>query len=79
MTMLEKILAALGLAASPIFKKKPYRLWIWYDHAWHDHGQGSARRLKKYKQGLRRTLPEQYILILAPGIKPIPLKEDLNG
>lgn len=79
MSLIADIAAVIGGGAAVLFKKKPYRLWLWYDHAWHDHGQGSARRLKKYKQGLRKTLPEQYILILAPGIKPIPLKEDLNG
>lgn len=74
--MIEKIIAAIGLPALvAVFKKKPYKLWLWYDHKWNDHGTGSARRLKKYKEGLRKTFPEQYILILSPTVKPLPLKE----
>lgn len=31
-----------------LLKKKPYRLWIWYNDRWNDHGTGSAKRLKAY-------------------------------
>lgn len=71
--MIEKIIAAL-LGALPLFKKKPYCLWLWAEaQRWENRNAAgsSARRCKKARKVLIGIGYEaSHIIIMPKGFDP---------
>jgi hypothetical protein len=70
--MIEAIGAILAaMFAGPLFKKKPYSIWLKVGVKWELRGTGSARRMRKAaKVFLELGIPVEDIVILPKGVTP---------
>lgn len=70
--MIEALGAILAaMIAGPLFKKKPYTIWLLVGDKWELRGTGSARRMRNAaKVFLELGIPGEDIVILPKGVTP---------